>query len=103
MPRAPRGEQSSRKALARLAVDHSPPPGSRKRKRQKIDRSAGRSSANPKIMQTKLRSETVYGSELGSSNVEAGILEHDVLIKPPVKNKVRPLEIMPSSLRLILL
>ena len=91
MPRAPRGEQSSRKALARLAVDHSPSPRSRKRKRQKIDRAEGCSSDAPKVVGTESRSATVRELEKGGGNVEAGSVEHNVPIKPPVKNKVKSL------------
>ena len=93
MPRAPRREQSSRKALGRLIVDHSPPPGSRKPKRQKIDRGVGSSSQAPitkrdmKSVETGLA--TVHGVEKDYSNMEAAAVKHDVSIKPPIKNKVQ--------------
>ena len=92
MPRAPRGEQPARKALARLAVDHSPPPGSQKRKRQKVLRSVGCSSDPPRLTEAgsfERGSAMVYGSEKDYNNVDAVPVWHNVPMKPPVKNKVQ--------------
>ena len=96
MPRAPRGEQSSRRALGRLLVDHSPPPGSRKRKRQKIDRGVGSSSQAPitkmDVKSVGRGSATVQGLEKDHSSLETAAVAHDVSVKPPVKYKVRLLK-----------
>ena len=104
MPRIPRGEQLATKALARLAVDHSPPPGSQRRKRQKVHRGVGHSLDLIRPMESK-PSETgsamVHRSEKDYSNGDAASVEHDDPVKPPVKNKVQSARVLIVGLKLI--
>lgn len=92
MSKRPPGEQSSRKALTRLFVDHSPPPGSRRRKRQRIDRSTGHSV--PAAIQNPegLRKDngTDVGNSKGYRSEEAAASLYVDIVKPPVKSKVKP-------------
>lgn len=85
-------EETSRKALSRLLVDHSPPPGLRKRKRQKVDRTSGSSSSVPNVETHTHPQNGGTGkreqSNTGDQNVEATTVDHHVPEKPPVKNKV---------------
>ena len=83
-------EQTSRKALSRLLVDHSPPPGIRRRKRQRVDRTSGYTSSVPKEGTNPETRGTGKTEQLatGARNPELARVDYNVPPKLPVKNKV---------------
>ena len=94
MPRAPPRENTARNARNRLMIDHSPPRDMRKRKFQKLGRTASRQardSSGSKAFTTGLVSSISQASQSNISTTFSACNEEssqDIPGSLPVKNKV---------------